>query len=371
MTSGRDGRLVLLNPGPAGTSFRVTNALTRGDWCHREPEFATLLATIRTDLVTSLGVGNTHECILVTGSGTAAMELAVIASVRPGRSLLALCNGVYGERLARIARTHGITVHTVQGSWTEPIDPRRVRAALAEHPDVDAVTCVQHETTTGLINPADAIGAVVAEHGAAFVLDAISASAIEDIGHEATRASFIGGTANKGLHGVPGMSFVLIDPVGEARLRAVPPRGVYLDAAAHLDAQRRGDVLFTPAVQVCFALAEAIAEYRESGGFEARTAMYRRRAARLRDGLARLGLRPIVAAPHRANSVSMFPLPPAIDYPRLHDGLRDRGFVIYAGQAGYAATHFRVATMGELSSADIDRFVDRLGDVVAGPVPLP
>ncbi|MEW2592235.1 aminotransferase class V-fold PLP-dependent enzyme [Micromonospora aurantiaca] len=363
---GGDDPLVLLTPGPAGTSPAVKEALTRGDWCHREAEFRALLDGIRRDLAQSLGVGETHEALLVTGSGTAAMELAVIGAVREGRALLALRNGVYGDRLAHIAQAHGITVHSVHRPWTEAFGPELVRAALAEHPDIDAVSCVQHETTTGLVNPVDEIGAVVREHGAAFVLDAISATAIENVGHEQTGGSFIGGTANKGLHGIPGMSFVLLDAFGEARLRAAPRRSVYFDGAAHLDAQRRGEVLFTPAVQVCFALAEAIAEFQKAGGFEARTALYRQRAAQLRGGLAKLGLRPIIAEPHRANSVSMFPLPPRVSYAELHDALRREGFVIYAGQAGYAAGHFRVATMGELPSRQIERFVASLEAVLPG-----
>jgi 2-aminoethylphosphonate-pyruvate transaminase len=277
-----------------------------------------------------------------------------------------LRNGVYGDRLARIAESHGITVHSVHRPWTEPFDPALIEAALAKHRDVDAVTCVQHETTTGLINPVDEVGAVVARHGVAFVVDSISATAVENVGHECIHGSFIGGTANKGLHGVPGMSFVLVDAFGEARLREAPVRSVYFDGAAHLDAQRRGEVLFTPAVQVCFALAEAIAEYEEAGGFAARTELYRRRAAQLRTGLSELGLHPIVAEPHRANSVSMFPLPRTVSYADLHEALRRQGFVIYAGQAGYSAGHFRIATMGELPSGQIDRFIDSLGEVVSG-----
>lgn len=362
--NGFDRQFVLLNPGPAGTTSRVKQAMSSGDWCHREPEFAGLMGLIRLGLSRSLMVDTTHEAILITGSGTAAMEMAVINSVREGRSLLALRNGVYGDRLAHIAEAHGITVHSVHGRWTKPIDPDDVRAALEVHPDVDAVSCVQHETTTGLINPVESIGAVVGDTDALFVMDAISATAIEDVSHQRSRANVIGGTANKGLHGLPGMSFIFVDQCAEERMREVRRRSVYFDAAAHLDAQRRGEVLFTPAIQVCLAMREALDEYELAGGFRARTAMYRERARKIRDGMAALGFTPIIAAEHRANSVSMFPLPGHLAYGQLHNELRREGFVIYAAQGSFTEGHFRVATMGELPQDAIERFLERLEAVI-------
>src|SRR5688572_21276597 len=105
--------LILLNPGPACTSPRVKAALLRGDLCHREPEFTDLLGGIREKLPRSLNLSGTHQPILVTGSGTAAMEMAVISSVRAGRAVLVVNNGVYGERMLKIAKAHGIPVYEI------------------------------------------------------------------------------------------------------------------------------------------------------------------------------------------------------------------------------------------------------------------
>lgn len=355
---------MLLSPGPAATSDRVKQALLRGDWCHREKEFSALQAAIRTDLTRVLEVEQTHETILVTGSGTAAMEMAVIGSVRAGRSLLAVRNGVYGDRIAQIAEVHGIRVHSICGSWTHPVDPEAVRAALRAHPDIDAVACVQHETTTGLINPVDCVGEIARSSGALYIVDAISATAIEQVGHDMLAANVICGTANKGIHGVPGISFVLADSSAISRFREAPPRSVYLSAAAYLDAQRRGTVLYTPAIQVCFALHAAIEELSETGGVQARTAQYRRRADLVRSGFSRLGLSILIDAANRSNSVTTLRIPGGLSYERLHDELRAGGFVIYAGQGDLSTSCFRVATMGDLSLATLDRFIERLGDVL-------
>jgi 2-aminoethylphosphonate-pyruvate transaminase len=348
-----DDALILLNPGPAGTSQRVKDALTRGDLCHREPEFGELLAGLRADLARALNLPD-HEALLITGSGTSAMEMAVISSVRADRAVLVVNNGVYGERLLKIAKANGITAYEVKPDgddltrWTTPIDPAAVAEALRGHPDVDAVACVHHETTTGLINPVREIGALVAETDALFVIDAISATGNEDQDLAEVRADIVCGTANKGLHGQPGISFILCSPKGVSRLEEVPARSLYLNAATYLQGQRKGDVPFTPAVQVCYALDEALQEYFEQGGFAGRTRLYRERAALVRGAFARLGLEILVEPDLRSNSVTMIHLPDAVSYDKLHDELKSRGYVIYAGQGHLSSRFFRICTMGDI-----------------------
>jgi len=251
---------VLLNPGPACTSPRVQAALLRGDLCHREPEFADLLLGLQRKLRAALELPSDYGVALVTGSGTAAMEMAVIGAVRPGRALAVVDNGVYGERLAAIARAHGIDVAEVRAPWTATPSLDELRALLATRRDVDAVAAVHHETTTGLLNPVDAIGRVAREAGVPFILDAISSMGCDPLDARAIGADFIIGTANKGFHGLPGVSFVYVSPRGRERVAEVPPRGVYLNLAGYLASQERGDVPFTPAVQVCYALDAALDE---------------------------------------------------------------------------------------------------------------
>jgi 2-aminoethylphosphonate-pyruvate transaminase len=360
-----DEPLILLNPGPANTSERVRRALTRGDLCHREPEFDDLARRICLGLTHGLQLADTHQALLVTGSGTAAMEMAVISSVRAGRAVLVVDNGVYGDRLYRIALAHGITSYRVSGRWDRPIDPAAVRRALADHPDVDAVACVFHETTTGLVNPVAEVGAVVEESDAVFVVDAISAVGIEEPGLPTLRADLICGSANKGLHGLPGIAFLLLSHAkGLPRIRQVPTRSVYLDAAAYRPGESAA-VPFTPAIQVCYAFDEAIAEFIERGGYPARVAEYRARAARLRAGFAALRLNVLVAEQYRGNSVTTLALPAGVCYEALHDRLKIRGFVIYRGQGPLATSHFRVSNMGELTPAILDRFVGELGEALA------
>jgi 2-aminoethylphosphonate-pyruvate transaminase len=181
-------------------------------------------------------------------------------------------------------------------------------------------------------------------------------------------ADFVIGTANKGFHGLPGVSFVYVSPRGRERVAAVPARSIYLNLAAYLALQERGDVPFTPAVQVCYALDEALDELAERGGVAARVADYVVRAALVREGAAALGLAEFLPpeAP-RSNALTAFRLPPGLTYGELHDRLKEQGYIIYAGQRGLSGEMFRVATLGDLSLGSLHTFVDALERVVRAP----
>ena len=158
--------MVLLNPGPVNVSPRVTAALGRGDICHREPECAELLARIRRRLLDAFAPRG-FSAVLLTGSGTAAVEAAVTSVCSERGRLVVVSNGVYGERITAMARAARIPVTPVESPWTEAPDLDAVEAAL-RGPDAEAVAVVHHETTTGLLNPvaevarhARALGAVL------------------------------------------------------------------------------------------------------------------------------------------------------------------------------------------------------------------
>src|SRR5690349_2182975 len=110
----------LLNPGPVNTSEKVRHAALRPDLCHREPEYAALMAGVRSKLLEVAAVKpDAYKSVLIAGSGTAALELGIASIVHPHRKLLVIINGVYGERIDRIAELHGIERKQVTTSWGE------------------------------------------------------------------------------------------------------------------------------------------------------------------------------------------------------------------------------------------------------------
>jgi 2-aminoethylphosphonate-pyruvate transaminase len=354
---------LLLNPGPINVSARVAEALLKGDLCHREPEFAELQSAIRGQLLEAFAPGDGYTSVLLTGSGTAALEAAVSSIIGPDQTLLVCQNGVYGERIRKIAQAHQIEHRTLEAPWTERIDPAALREVLASDPSIGVVACVHHETTTGLLNPIEELAAVCREAGRAFLIDAISAIAGEELDLAGWGVDACVGTANKCIRGLPGISFVLLRRELMARIEEYPPRTLYLHLPTYHGKQETQGTPFTPAVQVAFALREALGELLEEGVGE-RVARMAHVAELLRKGFVRLGLELLLEPRLLSNTITTLGLPEGWTYDRLHDALRVEGFVIYAGQGDLRRRAFRVSNMGVMDDADYLRFLEALERVL-------
>lgn len=358
--------MILLNPGPVTLSARVRAALARPDLCHREPEFAALQSRIRHRLLGVYGLDPERwAAVLLTGSGTAAVEAMIASLVPADGTLLVVENGVYGERMSAIARAHGIRCRAIAHEWTDAVSLPAVAAALDQTPDAGALAVVHHETTSGRLNDLAPLAEACRERGVALLVDAVSSFGAEALDLERWGVAGCAATANKCLHGVPGAAFVIArrDRLAAA---AAPARTVYLDLARYRAAQDAGGTPFTPSVQCFFALDEALAELADAGGWRARHAHYRRLAAIVEQGLTALGVAPLLARRESSVVLRAWRLPDGLDYETLHDGLKARGFVIYAGQGALARTLFRISTMGDLGAAEMERLVAAAGEVLAG-----
>ena len=359
-----DPEWVLLNPGPANTTATVRAALVMPDLCHREPEYFEMMRRCRAEITRLAGCGDDWTTVLFTGSGTAAVEAAICAAVPADGALLVVDNGVYGDRMLKIARAHAIAAHAVGSDIFTPVSARDVEVALATHPDVSHVAVVHHETTTGVLNPIAEIARVVQRLGRRMVVDAMSSLFGEPLDVSQEPLDFVTASANKCLQGVPGISFVLARRAALRALCGQAPRSVYLDLHAHFATQEQDNTPFTPAVQVLHAMQQALAELAQEG-VKHRVARYAENARVLREGLARLGLEILVAPNGRSNILTTFRLPPAVAYDDLHDALKRRGYVIYAGQGDLRTYAFRVANMGTLTPRDMAGVVRAFADAFA------
>ena len=197
------------------------------------------------------------------------------------------------------------------------------------------------------------------------LLDTVSSFGAEQLDFAQWPIAACAATANKCLHGVPGTSFVITRR--DALAASVAKRSLYLDLAAYLTHQDGGGTPFTQSVQTFYALDEALAEFFDEGGWTARQACYRERQARIRDTLAQLGVEPLLDAADSSCVLQAFRLPPGLSYAQLHDGLKARGFVIYAGQGKLAAGIFRISAMGAITGQDLTRLIAALAAEIRRP----
>ena len=358
-------RQVLMNPGPVLVDERVRQAMSGPDLCHREPEFAALMTRVSAGLTQVCGGGASCASVVFSGSGTAALE-ATLSSVVPAEGgILILANGHYGERLEEIAAVHGIRRRVLRFGWAGAFDLAAIADALREETALTHVAMVHHETSTGMLNPLREVGRIASAQGRSLMVDAISSVGGEILDMSADCIDWCVGTANKCLEGLPGLSFVCAPRARLEALSGIPARTYYLDLHRQCVAT---NVLqappFTPAVQTFYALDAAL-DLMLAEGVPARHARYAALAAQLRDGLANLGFRFLLPPEHRSASLTAVYLPEGASYAELHDGLKNRGFVIYAAQQTLSARVFRLANMGQMQPGDIARFLEVLPQVLS------
>lgn len=353
---------ILLNPGPVNVSPRVQQALLRGDLCHREEEFSALLVAIRTKLLRAFAPQG-YTAVPLSGSGTLAVEAMVSSALPEGRKLLVINNGVYGERILRMAEAHRIPAVELRYGWTERPDLAQIEDTLQADPAIGAVALVHHETTTGLLNLVAEVGAMTRRADRLFLLDAVSALGGEDLDLARDGVDLCACTANKCVQGLPGVAFVLARNEAMAAMQEYPRRSLYLHLPLHWEAQERRSIPFTPSVQVWYALDAALDELLEET-VAARVQRYGAAAQLLREGFVRLGLTFLLPHAYQANSLTSLFLPAGLTYQQLHDELKERGFVIYEGQGELQTGIFRVANMGHLTLDDFRRFLGAVEEVL-------
>jgi 2-aminoethylphosphonate-pyruvate transaminase len=357
---------VLFSPGPVMTSARVKAALVHHDVCHRDGDYSAVVGRLQDKLRPVFGASPAHETLLITGSGTAAMEMAISSAIPAGKKILVVANGAFGERLDEIAALHGIERVVLRYAWGELPDPRDVARALEADPEIAGAVMIQHETSVGLLNPVGEIGRLCRARGVTLVVDAVSALGAEDVDVVRDHVDICYSSANKCLHSVSGVSFLCVAPHVWERIASVDARVYYLDMRrARRYLQELRQTPFTPAVSSFFALETALDELAEQGGVPARRELYRRRNLRIRRVLADLGFESFTNTGRESHTISTLRLPDGLDVEGLYEGMKERGFIIYRCKGDLASRYIQVANMGELSDGTIDAFLSAITDVAS------
>ncbi|MDQ2103600.1 2-aminoethylphosphonate--pyruvate transaminase [Azospirillum isscasi] len=357
----------LLTPGPLTTSRTVKEAMLR-DWGSRDGAFIALNARVRARLVELAGGdAAAFAAVPVQGSGTFAVEAMIGTLVPRDGKLLVLVNGAYGTRIVRIAQVVGRAVAAIEAAEDQPVSPDALERALAADSAITHVAVVQCETTSGILNPVEAVAEVTARHGRALLIDAMSAFGALPL--DARRVPFeaVAASSNKCLEGVPGMGFVIVrrDALERAKGNAHSLSLDLHDQARGFEANAQWR--FTPPTHVLAAFDQALAEHAAEGGVEGRGARYAANCRILVEGMRAMGFRTLLPDHLQAPVIVTFRMPadPAFDFPRFYDQLRERGFVIYPGKLTVADS-FRIGCIGRLGAPEMQAAVEAVRATLAG-----
>jgi 2-aminoethylphosphonate-pyruvate transaminase len=354
-------RNILLNPGPATTTDTVKYAQVVPDICPREKEFGDVMQFIATELTSIVGNPEHYTTVLFGGSGTAVVE-AILSSVIGDETLLIVNNGAYGKRMCEIAQAYGLDLIEHQSEPDEALDLSVLESLIKNSPQkISHLAIVHNETTTGLLNDINSVGALCKKYQIQMIVDAMSSFAAIPIDMKTMNISYLAASSNKNLQGMAGVGFVIAHKEHIEATRNRKPRNFYL----HLYGQYKyflgtNQMLFTPPVQTLFALKQAIIET-QLEGIQERYRRYSKSWETLTSGLSRLGLNHLVKKEHHSRIITAIVEPqlPSYDFEEMHDYFYRHGYTIYPGKL-HGKNTFRVANIGDITHQDMESFINLL-----------
>ena len=353
-------------PGPTPLPPDVLASQTKQMINHRGPEFGELISRVTDELKHFYQTEN--DLFVLTGSGTGAMEAAVVNTLSPGERAMVVSIGNFGDRFAEIVRKFGVDLVKVDFPPSQAADPDEIARRLDADTSITTVIVTHNETSTGVTNDLETIARVVKERGKLLIVDGISSVGSIDLKADDWGCDIVLSGSQKGWMAPPGLAFASVSALAwERQARATLPR-FYWDFAAAKKYLEHGETPWTPAVSVFYALDVSLRAMRAEGR-EAIFARHARVAEHCRDGVRAKGLRLYADPKHASNTVTAFYTPDGVDSRVIAKELEDEyDTVVAIGQGATTTTTMRIGHLGWVNEADIDAVFESLGEVL-GRVP--
>ena len=357
------GRFFL--PGPTEVHPDVLAALARPMIAHRGRAMTELLAGMETPLQALFRTQG--RPVIGTCSATAFMEMAIRSGVRS--RVLSLVTGAFGKRFAAIAQACGRDVVTLEVAPGKTVEPDMLRDALARS-DVDAVTLVHSETSTGALAPLEQLAEVVHEFDDVMLLvDAVTSMAGLPVETDEWKLDFVLTGSQKALALPPGLALAAHSERILERAKTVPERGGYLDLVAFAEAAENHQPTNTPAISLLYALEAQLERITAEGGIEARwsrhKAMLETVEQWVEDRGKSLGPSYLPEKDRRSWTVSCLRLGGGQNGREIQHTLADRDWTIASGYGEMKKTTIRIGHMGDHSVAELQELLKALEETIA------
>ncbi len=344
-------RRTLLGPGPSDVPASVSRAMSAPTLGHLDPAFLAIMDEIRAMLRAVLLTDN-EWTMPMSGTGSAGMETCMVNLIEPGDDVLIGSHGVFGGRMAEVARRCGANVVVAEGPWGRALDPELLRAA-AGGKSFKLVAIVHAETSTGVLQDLAPFRAIADECDALLLADMVTSVAGHRVALDEWGVDAMYSGTQKCLSCPPGLAPVSFSPraVEVFTKRKTPVQSWYLDLnllGGYWGEQRAYH--HTAPINMLYGLHEALRLVLEEG-LEARWARHARHAAMLVEGLAELDLEPIVPADERLTPLTAVRIPDGIDDAAVRRHLLQHFDVEIGGGLGpMKGQAWRIGLMGEGSS---------------------
>lgn len=341
-------KLRLFTPGPTMVPEEVMLEMARPMEHHRTASFRDLhkeLCELLRYLFQTEGT-----CLTFTGSGTSAMEAAIVGCCPPGHKALVIRNGKFAERWAKVCATFGIEHTALDLEWGRGAKPLDISRALDADSRIDTVVVVHSETSTASLSDVEGIARITRDRGVLLIVDGITAVGaipvkMDDWGVDA----YITGS-QKALMLPPGLGFAAIADRAWERVDSGKMPTLYNDLKAYRKSLDTFDMPYTPAIPLVRGAACVLRGIKQRGlpNIWEETAMLARAT---RSAAEALGMKVFAADP--VDSVTALVVPDGVDEAKLRKTMRDvHGFHIAGGQGDLKGKIIRLSHMGYVDAFD-------------------
>ena len=345
------GEPYLLTPGPLTTAYEVKEAMLK-DWGSWDEDFRDLTKKLRKNLLSLLGPRkNLYDCVPIQGSGTFAVESMLGTFIPKDGKLLVLANGAYGLRAAQTMDYLNRDYHLLDKGDYLPPRGSEVAVILENDKAITHVLVIHCETSSGILNPLEEIGAVVKSAGRKLLIDSMSAFGAVPVDPEKIDFEAMVSSANKCIEGVPGFGFVF------AKLSALEAakgncHSLSLDVEAQWSAmEKSGQWRFTPPTHVVAAFLTALEIHEEEGGVAGRGARYTNNRDVMVSGMRDLGFETLLDERWLSPIIVTFfcPADRAFEFTKFYDLMKSEGYIIYPGKLTVVDS-FRIGCIGRMDA---------------------
>ncbi|MEM6838105.1 MAG: alanine--glyoxylate aminotransferase family protein [Cyanobacteria bacterium P01_C01_bin.120] len=347
-----DDKFMLMIPGPTPVPESVLLAQAQHLIGHRSGEFSQLMGTVADGLKWLHQTQN--EVLMLTASGTGAMEAGIINVLSVGDRVLVGSNGKFGDRWVKVCQAFGLTVDVIEAEWGKPLDPNEFQAALTADTDktIKAVLVTHSETSTGVLNDLKAISDHTRAHGALMLVDAVTSLGACNVPVDEWGLDVVASGSQKGYMVPPGLGFVtLSDRAWQAYETANIPK-FYFDLGPYRKSAAKNMTPFTPPVSLFFALQVALKMMQEEGLEQIFTRHAKLQTA-TRAAMRALNL-PLFAADAAASPAVTAVMPQGVAAEQIRQIMRQEyNIALAGGQDHLKGQIFRMGHLGFVSDRDI------------------
>jgi aspartate aminotransferase-like enzyme len=353
-------------PGPTPVPEKVLLAMAKHPIGHRSGEFSKIIGELTENLKWLHQTQN--DVLMLTASGTGAMEAGIINFLSPGDRVLVGNNGKFGDRWAKVSKAYGLTVEEIKAEWGKALDPEEFRAKLAADSDksIKAVIVTHSETSTGVLNDLAAINTAVKEHGEALIIvDAVTSLGAVSLPVDEWGLDVVGSGSQKGYMIPPGLAFVSVSAKAWKAYESAKMPRFYLDLKKYKKATDENSSPFTPPVNLMYGL-QASLQMMQAEGLDNIFARHQRHTQATRAAMKAMNL-PLFAPDEAASPAITAVAPVTVDAEKIRGAMRKQFDIALAGgQDHLKGKIFRIGHLGFVCDRDILSCVGALESVLLG-----